>query len=81
MRSVDLIDFQEGKRESPYFHVGKGEEGRLSESLMNLAENSYQQGELVEEDQKCTLIIGGIQIFFPNSPTEASTSVSHLEVV
>jgi hypothetical protein len=27
------------------------------------------------------LIIGGIQIFLPNSPAEASTSVAHEEVV
>jgi hypothetical protein len=35
----------------------------------------------VEEDHKCILIIGGIQIFLPNSPTEDSTSVTHEEVV
>jgi hypothetical protein len=60
MRSVDLIDCQEGRREIPYFQVGKEEERRLSESLMNSVESSYQQGELVEEDQKCIMIIGGI---------------------
>jgi flagellar biosynthesis GTPase FlhF len=48
---------------------------------MNSAESSYQQGELMEEDQKCILIIGGIQIFLPISPVEASTSVAHEEVV
>jgi hypothetical protein len=53
MRSIeDLIDCQEGKEE----------ERRLYESLVNSAESSYQQRELVEEDQKCILIIGGIQI-------------------
>jgi hypothetical protein len=31
----DLIDFQEGKEEIPYCHVGKGEEMRLSDSLLN----------------------------------------------
>jgi hypothetical protein len=30
--------------------MGKGEEMRLSESIMNLVESLYQQGELVEED-------------------------------
>jgi hypothetical protein len=35
----------------------------------------------MEEDQRCVLIIGGIQIFLPNSPAEANTSVSHEEVV
>jgi hypothetical protein len=53
MRSVDLIGNQEGRREIPYCQVGKGEEGRLSESLMNSTESSYKQGELMEEDQKC----------------------------
>jgi hypothetical protein len=48
---------------------------------MNSAESSYQQGVLMEEDQRCVLIIGGIQIFLPNSPTEANTSVAHEEVV
>jgi hypothetical protein len=82
MRSIeDLIDCQEGRREIPDCQVGKGEERRLSESLMNSAESSYQQGELVDEDHKCILIIGGIQIFLPNSPTETSTSVAHEEVV
>jgi hypothetical protein len=41
MRSVDLIDFQEGRREIPNFQVGKGGE-------MNSARGSYQQGELME---------------------------------
>jgi hypothetical protein len=47
---------------------------------MNLVESSYQQGELMEGDHKCILIIGGIKIFLPNSPVEASTSVAHEEV-
>jgi hypothetical protein len=61
--------------------VGKEEDRRLSEGLMNSTESLYQQGELMEEDKKCILIIGGIQIFLPNSPVEASTSVAHEEVV
>jgi hypothetical protein len=81
MRSVDLIDCQEGRREISDFQGRKGEERRLSESLMNSAESSYQQGELMEQGQKCILIIGGIQIFLPNSPAKASTSVAHEEVV
>jgi hypothetical protein len=48
---------------------------------MNSAEISYQQEVLMEEDQRCVLIIGGIKIFLPNSPTEANTSVAHEEVV
>jgi hypothetical protein len=34
----------------------------------------------VEEDQRCVLIVGGIQIFLPNSPAETNTRVAH-EVV
>jgi hypothetical protein len=44
-------------------------------------ESSYQQGVLMEEDQRCVLIIGGIQIFLPNSPAGANTSVAHEEIV
>jgi pyruvate/2-oxoglutarate/acetoin dehydrogenase E1 component len=49
--------------------VGKREE-------MNSAESSYQQGELMEKDQKCIMIIGGIQIFLPSSPVEARVCVA-----
>jgi len=35
----------------------------------------------VEEDHRCVLIIGGIQIFLPNSPTETNTRVLHEGVV
>jgi hypothetical protein len=35
----------------------------------------------VEEDQRCVLIVGGIQIFLPNSPIETNTRVAHEEVV
>jgi hypothetical protein len=34
-----------------------------------------------EEDQRWVLIVGGIQIFLPNSPTETNTRVAHEEVV
>jgi len=49
-RSVDLIDCQEGKAKIPYFQVGKGEE-------MNSTKSSYQQGVLMEEDQRYVMII------------------------
>jgi hypothetical protein len=42
MRSVVLIDFQEGRREIPDFQVGKGKEMRLSKSLMDFFKSSYQ---------------------------------------
>jgi hypothetical protein len=34
----------------------------------------------VEEGQRCILIIGGIQIFLPNSPGEANSSIVHEEI-
>jgi hypothetical protein len=40
-----------GRKNIPYFQVGKGEDMRLSDSLMNLEVSSYQQGEMTEEDQ------------------------------
>jgi hypothetical protein len=67
MRSVDLIDFQEGIREIPSFQVGKGSEMRLSKSLMSSEVSSDQQGVLKEEDQRRILIIGGIEIFLPSN--------------
>jgi hypothetical protein len=73
-RSGDIIECQVGREKIPSFRVGKGEE-------MNSAEISYQQEVLVEEDHRCVLIIWGIQIFLPNSPTDANTSVAHEEVV
>jgi hypothetical protein len=35
----------------------------------------------MEEDQRCVLIVVGIQIFLPNSPAKTNTRVSHEEVV
>jgi hypothetical protein len=35
MRSIDLIDYQEGREEIPYCREGKGEQMRPSEGLMN----------------------------------------------
>jgi hypothetical protein len=96
--SLDIIDCQGGRGGILDHQVGKGEE-------MNSAENSYQQGVLIDEDscgfadhvneddeklntpiaveegQRCVMIIGGIQIFMPNSLAEANTSVAHEEVV
>jgi hypothetical protein len=34
-----------------------------------------------EEDRESILMIGGIQVFLPNSPAEANTSIAHEEVV
>jgi hypothetical protein len=47
VRSIeDFIDCQEGNNENSYFQVGKGSKMRLSESLKNSEESSYQQGML-----------------------------------
>jgi hypothetical protein len=41
--------------------------------------SSYQQGQLIEkEDQKSILMIGGIKLFMPYSPVEASVCVSNV---
>jgi hypothetical protein len=77
MRSLeDLIDYQEGREEIPYFQVGKGEQMRPCESLMNSEVSLDQQGELMEKDQRCILIIGGIEVFLPSSPVEAKSCVT-----
>jgi hypothetical protein len=67
----DLIDCQVGREEIPYFQVGKGEKMRHAKSLMNSEVSSDQRGELTEKDQRCLLIIGGIEVFLPHSPVEA----------
>jgi hypothetical protein len=59
----DLIDCQEGRSENSNFQVGKEDEMRLSESLMNSERSSDQKEVLTEEeDQRHILIIGGINI-------------------
>jgi hypothetical protein len=66
MGSVDLIDCQEGRKKISNFQMGK-------EENMGLEMSSYQQEEMMEkEDQKFLLVIGGIEIFLPLSPVEAS---------
>jgi hypothetical protein len=73
----DLIDCQESRgKKILSFQVGEESEGRLFESPMNSAESSYQQGELMEEDQRSILIIGGIEVFLPSSPVEARACVA-----
>jgi len=53
---------------------------RLSESLMDSVESSYQQGVMIEEeDQRNFLIIGGIKIFLPSIPLVASASIKGAE--
>jgi hypothetical protein len=49
--------------------VGKGEK-------MNSVEGLYRQGMLTGEDQKYILIIGGIEVFLPSIPVEATTHVA-----
>jgi hypothetical protein len=55
--------------------VGKGEKRRLTNSLVNLEVNLDQQGVMTEEDQKCILIIGGIEIFLPSYPVQERAHV------
>jgi hypothetical protein len=77
-----IVDCQEGRTEFLSFQVGKEEEERLSESLGNSEVSSDQLGTLIEEeDQSFVLIIGGIKIFLLSSPTEASASIAHEEVM
>jgi hypothetical protein len=70
MRSLeDLIDYQESREEIPYWHVGNGENMRSKVS-------SYQRGYLMEkEDQKCLLVIRGIEIFLPLSLVEVRSCI------
>ena len=56
--------------------MGKGKEMRLSESLMNSEESLDQQGVLTGENHKRILMIGGIQVFLPESPIEARACVA-----
>ena len=61
----------------------KKEEMRMYESLNNLRESLDQQGLLIgeEEDHRCILIIGGIDIFLSRSLVEAYACDSHEEVM
>jgi hypothetical protein len=91
MGSVDSIDCQEGSREIPICQVGRDEQLRLCESLINsevsldqpeeLTEqvssemDLNQQMKLTEEDLRSFLMIGGIEIFLPFSQEEAEVCV------
>jgi hypothetical protein len=76
MGSEDLIDCQEGNRKFPNYQEGRGKKMRLCESLMSSEMSSHQPEELIREDQKGILMIGGIQIFLPDSPVEARACVA-----
>jgi hypothetical protein len=71
MGPVGLIDCQVSSKKFPGCQVGKGEEMRLCESLMNSEESLDQQGVLTGEGQKYILIIGGIEVFLPSNPVGA----------
>jgi hypothetical protein len=44
--------------------------------------SSYKHGQLIEkEDQKIILMIGGIKLFLPYSPVEASMCVANAAIV
>ena len=53
----------------------------LSESLMNSVVSSCQQEKLTEEDPKCILVIGGIEVFLPHILVEAITCVADTTTV
>jgi hypothetical protein len=86
MGLVDLIVFQEGSRDIPYFQVGRDEnmnldqpgelteQMRLPEGLINSEMNLDQQVQLTkeEEDQDDILMIGGIGVFLPCAQEEES---------
>jgi hypothetical protein len=75
MGSIDLIDCQVGSRKIPYFQEGKGEQMRLTESLMksgmsldqreeltekmNSEVSSYQQGQLIEKEDHKSILMIG----------------------
>jgi hypothetical protein len=48
---------------------------------MNEDDEKLNTSTLKEEDQRCILIIGGISIFLPRIPIEASACVAHEEVM
>jgi hypothetical protein len=50
MGSVDSIDCQEGSRKIPIFQVGRDEQMRLSEGLINSEVSLNQPEELTEEE-------------------------------
>jgi hypothetical protein len=57
--------------------VGKGEEMRLYDNLVNLEVSLGQQGTMTGEDhRRSILIIGGIQIFLPNIQVEDRACVA-----
>jgi hypothetical protein len=37
--------------------------------------SSYHQGEMIEEDHKSILMIGGIEVFLPHCPAEVNNCV------
>jgi len=56
---------------------------RLFEGIRNSEESSDHQKVLTreEEDHRCIMIIGGINILLPRIPTEASACVAYEEVM
>jgi hypothetical protein len=71
-----LTDEMEEKERPHLYEDSCGVAGHVNEDDEKLNTSITE-----EEDQRSVLIIGGIQIFLPNSPTEASTSVSHEEMM
>jgi hypothetical protein len=80
MGSVDSIDCQEGSRKIPICQVGRDEQMRLSEGLINSEVSLNQPEELTEEENlRDLLMIGGIQVFLPFAQEEAEICVVDVE--
>jgi hypothetical protein len=76
MELVDSMDFQEGSGDIPYCQVGRDDQMRLSEGLINSEMNLDQQMQLTEEDLRNLLMIGGIKIFLPLAQEEVEICVA-----
>jgi hypothetical protein len=71
-KRTDLIVYREGSEWIPCCEVGRDEQKRLYEGLINSEVSLDQQMQLTgEEDRKNILMIGGIKIFLPFSQGEA----------
>jgi hypothetical protein len=85
MASIDLIDFQVGRRKEMRLYEGLGS-SRVSSCQqgaridgdscgfldhVNEYDDKLKTFTIQEEDQRSVLIIGGIRIFLPDSPVEA----------
>ena len=77
MGSFDLIIYQKGSEQIPYFQLGRDEQMRLSDGLINSEMDLDQQMQMTEEeDWRNLLMIGGIKVFLPLSQGEVEICVA-----